>query len=154
MKFHPGQLEIDFSIPAKDLLTVNEVWQSLYTSRRWTRSDVLTEIYEGRLAAIDVSRDGADREDYIIPLKNFVAFLNEQYTDKIYFRFPTSNLLKPLRVAELLNKSDEHIYHFIADGEFPNVINLKRTGSRKADWEIPLRDFVAFVNRRREGCFA
>ncbi|MCF7848281.1 MAG: helix-turn-helix domain-containing protein [Kiritimatiellales bacterium] len=151
----PDRLRLDFTIPDEDPLTMDQVVKALRSSRHCSRSDVFNWIYEGRLQAIDVSRDGCEREDYIIPLKAFIHFINSEYPpEELYFRFPEANMLNPPRIARAMGKSKAHVYRLIQDGEFPNAANLARASSKYPNWEIPLADLVRFINRRGEGFFA
>lgn len=144
-----AQLEFDFRIPCHDPITPVEAAKALNVPV----SDVYSAIYSGRIAATNIASDGATSAAYRIPLKNFVAFLNAKYADELYFRFPADDPLTAGRVARALHCSDQHIYNQIKDREFPNAFNLASRDSIRADWRIPLRDLVAFVNRRREGAW-
>jgi len=144
-----AQLEFDFRVPCHDPITPVEAAKCLNVPV----ADVYSAIYSGKLAATNLASDGATSAAYRIPLKNFVAYLNAKYADELYFHFPAADLVTPFRIAKALSCSDQHVYNLIADGEFPSAINNARKGSRRAAWRIPLRDLVAFVNRRREGAW-
>ena len=154
MKFrlHPGQLEIDFRIPAKNPLTVSEVAEALWTSDRMTNSKVYELILEGKFGSIDISRVDAEREEYRIPLENFIHYLNGKYSDALYWQFPASDVLSVKQVKDNLGVSHETVYRYIDDGEFPHATNFGRTGKQPL-WKIPIADLVAFVNRRRVGAY-
>jgi predicted DNA-binding transcriptional regulator AlpA len=144
-----NQLEFDFRIPCHDPIKPLEAAKALGCDVEL----VYQAIYSGKLAAIKITSDCAAVAAYRIPLKNFISYLNAQYADQLYFRFPTDDLLTAVRVARALHCSDQHIYNHIRDGEFPNAINLASKDSIRSDWRIPLCDLVAYVNRRREGNF-
>jgi len=143
------QLEFDFRIPCHDPITPVEAAKAL----RCPIGDVYSAIYSGKLAATNIASEHATSAAYRIPLKNFVAYLNATYAEALYFHFPSDDPLTAGRVARSLHCSDQHIYNQIKDGEFPNAINLASRDSIRADWRIPLRDFIAYVNRRREGAW-
>lgn len=144
-----AQLEFDFRIPCHDPITPVEAAKAL----KVPVADIYSAIYTGKLAATDISTDGATVKAYRIPLKNFISYLNAQYGSKLYFRFPADDPLTTVRIARALHCSDQHILNQIAAGEFPNALNIASAGSPRSDWRIPLRDLVAFVNRRREGAW-
>lgn len=144
-----GQLEFDFRIPCHDPITPVEAAKALACPV----SDVYSAIYSGKLAAITIKSDSSNTPSYRIPLKNFIAYLNAQYADCLYFKFPADDPLTAVRVARALHCSDQHVYNHIKDGEFPNAINLASKSATRADWRIPLMDLVAYVNRRREGAW-
>jgi hypothetical protein len=114
-------------------------------------SKVYEMILEGKFGAINIARDNAKRAEYRIPLKNFIAFINAQYAEELYFHFPSADPITPVRIAKALNCTTEHIYHLILDGEFPNAINNARKNASRPVWLVPLCDLVSYVNRRREG---
>jgi predicted DNA-binding transcriptional regulator AlpA len=136
-------------VPDTDPLTAGDVATALKVSV----SDVYRMISEGRFGAMNIARDHAERAAFRIPLKNFVQYINGIHSAELFFRFPAADPLKPARIAKALNCTAEHIYHLIADGEFPNAINNARKKASRPDWQIPLCDLVAYVNRRREGVF-
>lgn len=144
-----NQLEFDFRIPCHDPITPVEAAKALGCPV----ADVYSAIYSGKIFAVSIASDGSSTPAYRIPLKNFVAYLNAQYAGELYFHFPADDPLTAPRVARALHCSDQHIRNQIADGEFPNAINLASRDSAYADWRIPLRDLVAYVNRRREGAW-
>ncbi len=143
------QLEFDFRVPCHDPITPVEAAKCLNVPVE----AVYSAIYSGKLAATNIASDHATSAAYRIPLKNFVAYLNATYFAELYFHFPSDDPLTVPRIARSLHCSDQHIYNQIKDGEFPNAINLASRDSIKSDWRIPLRDLVAFVNRRREGAW-
>ena len=145
---HPGQLEIDFSIPAKDPLSVSEVATALKVKNH----EVYAWIQEGKIGAITVHRINSDREEFRIPLTNFIHYLNERYGHNLYFYFPEADQLSVGRIAGALGCVEQHIHNLIGDGEFPHAINLGRAGKR-THWQIPIVDLVNFVNRNRVGAY-
>jgi hypothetical protein len=144
-----AQLEFDFRIPCHDPITPVEAAKALGVPVQ----DVYAAIYSGRIAATNIASDHVDKPAYRIPLKNFITFLNAQYADQLYFRFPADDPLTPQRVARALHCSDQHVYNQIRAGEFPNAFNLASADASRADYRIPLRDLVAFINRRTEGAW-
>lgn len=146
MKHHPRQLEIDFNVPVKDPLTVDDIKAAMHLSA----IKIHQEIQEGRLEATMAGRESAERPHYIIPLKNYIAWLNNEYADELYFRFPAANLLSVECAARAMACSHQHIRNLIRDREFPRVQNYGRSG-KETHFMIPLADFVAFINRRRVG---
>jgi len=144
-----AQLEFDFRIPCHDPITPVEAAKCLNVPV----ADIYSAIRTGRIAATNIASDHTTTPAYRIPLKNFISYLNAQYSDQLYFRFPADDLLTPQRVARALHCSDQHVYNHLRDGEFPNAINLASKDSIRSDWKIPLCDFVAYVNRRREGAW-
>jgi len=146
MKTHPNQLEIDFAVPARDPLTVGDIAKAMCIST----AKIYAAIECGQLEAVTLNRDSSVREQYIVPLKNYIAWLNNTYADELHFRFPSADPLSPERIARALSCSHQHVINLIKDEEFPNARNLARPG-KKPHYSIPLRDLVAFVNRRRVG---
>ncbi len=135
------------AVPDKDPLKAVDVATALKISVE----DVYRLISEGKFGAVNIARDHVERAAFRIPLKNFVQYINGSSSGELFFRFPSADPLKPGRIAKAMNCTAEHVYHLIADGEFPNVINNARKTASRPDWQIPLCDLVAYVNRRREG---
>ena len=134
-------------VPDKDPLKAVDVATALKISVE----DVYRLISEGKFGAVNIARDHVERAAFRIPLKNFIQYINGISSVELFSRFPSADPLKPGRIAKAMNCTAEHIYHLIADGEFPNAINNARKKASRPDWQIPLCDLVAYVKRRREG---
>ena len=140
------QLEFDFRVPVSDPLCVADAAKCLGVSSGAVRDLILS----GKIQAVNIGGDFSLRAEWRIPLKNFVAFLNREFAEELYFRFPADDPLDVPRIARCLKCSDQHIYNQIHEGEFPNAMNLASRDSASAMWRIPLRDFVGYINRRKE----
>jgi len=149
MKLPPDQLEIDFSIPVDDPLTVGQIARAMKLST----GKIFAAIERGDLQAVCNHRQSADREHYVVPLRNYIAWLNNEYPDELYFRFPPHDQISVQRVAQAMACSDQHIYNLIDDKEFPNARNQGRPGCR-SHWIIPLTDLVKYINRNRVGAYS
>jgi hypothetical protein len=146
MRNNPNQLPFDFSIPAVKSLTVRDISRALNVSP----GKIFAAIESGRLAAVAINRDDADRMEWRVPLHNYIAWLNCEYTDELLYRFPAHEWLTVNRIARFLNCCDQHIHNLIDSREFPNAENLGLPGKQKR-WRVPLRDLVDFINRRKAG---
>lgn len=140
------QLEFDFRVPVDDPVTVPVAARSLGISKEAVRELILC----GKLQALDIKDEFSYRSEYRIPLKNFIAFLNNEFPETLYFKFPDHvDVLEVPDIARRLKCSDQHIYNQIRSGKFPNAMNIGSDDART--WRIPLRDFVGYVNSCREG---
>lgn len=146
---HARRLGIGFSIPEKDPLTVPDCAAAL----KVPNSAIYEAIQEGRIGAITIHRMESDREEYRIPLSNFIEYLNSRFGDALYFTFPESDRLTLTRTAQALGCSHEHVRRLVSDGEFPRAFNQARPG-RKKHWIIPIVDLVDYVNRNRYGAYS
>lgn len=151
MKPNPNQLQIDFTVPAKDPLTVADIVRSLGIGS----AKIYAAIYSGQLEAVDTALEGSSEEHYAIPLRNYIAWLRNEFPGELYFRYPgrghgDDGFLTPQIIGRVLSKTDEHVRNLIRTGEFPNARNFAVEGKRPR-YMIPMKDLVAFVNRRRVG---
>lgn len=135
------QLEFDFRVPSKDPLTPTEAARALGISN----DEIHNLIYEGKLAAVDISSDSATIPEYRIPLKNFVRHLNREHGQELAWHFPAADPLHVHQVARTLSCSVQHVRNQINLGEFPNATRIGKY------FRIPLIDLVRYVNRKQEG---
>jgi hypothetical protein len=143
---NPNQLPLDFSIPAVKSLTVRDIAKALSVST----GKIYAAIDCGRLTAVAINHDDADRAEWRVPLHNYVAWLNNEYSTALLWRYPATEWLTSSRLAAFLNCSVQHIHNLVEAGEFPNSENIGLPGRQKR-LRIPLQDLVAFVNRRKSG---
>lgn len=136
-------------VPEKDPLTAADIASALNI----TTEAVGHLILEGKFGAVDIARDSVRRSAYRIPLKSFIQYINGNRCADLFFKFPAANMLPVSCLAKAMSCAPEHVYHLLKDKEFPNAVNLATKGAARAAWRVPLCDFVAFINRRREGCY-
>lgn len=146
---HPNQLEIDFTIPAKKLLSVADISKAVGLSS----SKILQAINNWELVAINISSKSSEREEWRVPLQNYVDWLNNTYTEDLQFKFPSKEWLTIRRTAIFLSCSQQHVHDLMHDKEFPCAVNIARPGKQKS-WRIPKDDLVDFVTRRNPGAIA
>lgn len=139
---HPGQLEIDFTVPAKESLSVAEISRIMKIST----SKIYAAIDRGELLATSIHTDGADREEWRVPLHNYLAWVGNEFPERLLYTWPGAQWLTPDRLRRFLGCSVQTIHNHIRQGEFPHAENIG--AGRQKCWRIPLFDLVAFVQRR------
>ena len=150
MKSHnPNQLEIDFTVPAVESLTVAQISELVGIST----DKIYRAIGNWELVAINIASNTAEREEWRVPLQNYIDWLNNIYTEDLQYRFPTKDWLTIKRTARFLSCSIQHVHDLISDKEFPCAVNIARPGKQRS-WRIPLADLQAFVNNRTPGVVA
>ncbi len=146
MKVNPNQLEIDFSIPARASLTVAEVAELMKISSAKIRRAIQT----WELTAIDIASPDATREEWRIPLQNYINWLNNQQCQDLLYKFPTRDWLTLPRTARFLNCSIQHVHDLVRINEFPCAVNIAAKEKKKC-WRLARKDLIDFTRRRTPG---
>ena len=146
MKLNPNQLEIDFMTPAKKSLSVREISCAVGIST----SKIYAAITEGKIMGTDIGHIDSEREEWRVPLHNYLAWVRNEYPEKLLYRWPNREWLTVKRIADFFGCSQQTIHNHLKTGEFPHAENLG-AGQQKS-WRIPLHDLLAFVQRRSNSC--
>lgn len=142
MHFHPNQLEIDFTIPAKKSLSVADIAKAMGLST----GKIYNAIDCGQLLGTTIGDEDAEREEWRVPLHNYLAWVANEYPEQLLYKWPNREWMTVKRVADFLSCSQQLIHNHIRKGEFPHAENI---GSGKQRfWRIPLHDLLSFIQRR------